>query len=108
MQSALCLFILPVVLISDGMAAKAKWTPPPPTRGKIVRVDIANLSVTIQLNVKGSPHTYPLVPECTIEINGYVKKLQDLKPGLFIRSLRLDFSTPASLEDLDVVSDDKH
>ena len=108
MQLAICLFILPLLLISYPIAAKAKWTPPPPTRGKIVRVDLANLAVTIQFNVHGGPHTYPLVPECRIEINGWAAKVKDLKPGLFIRSLRLDFDTPAGLEDLDVVSDDTH
>ncbi len=85
-------------------ASAATKTPPPPTRGKITNVDQSSMTVTAQLTPGAKPITFTVNDQSTIEINDKSSTIKQLKPGLFIRSIRLDSGSPPSVEDLDLTS----
>ena len=90
--------------MSDAAVAAAKKKAPDPTRGKIIAVDIKEQSITIEASPGADPQKCVFNDLSTIEINNKTSTPKQLKAGLWIRSFRLDSSTPPVVEDLDLTT----
>jgi len=100
----LCLLLLAGIFLADVSAAAPKKTAPPSTRGKVVSVDVAGKSITIEAAPGAPPQKCAVNDFSTIEINNKTSTIKQVKSGLFIRSVRLDTSTPPVVEDLDLTT----
>ncbi len=87
----------------DGVAAPAKKVPPA-TRGKVVAVDAKAKTVTLEPGPGAPPVQCVFDDQSTVEINDKDAKLGQVKAGLYVRSLRLDSSTPPVVQDLDLTT----
>jgi hypothetical protein len=90
----LCLVLLSGILTTEALAAAAKKLPPS-TRGSIQSVEAAPGS---------APQKCVLNDFSTVEINDKSATIKQIKAGLWIRSVRLDSSTPPVVEDLDLIT----
>ena len=100
----LCLVLLSGSFTADAAAAAAKKTLPPSTRGSVVSVDAAGMTVTIEAAPGAPPQKCVLNDFSTVEINNKNVTIKQIKSGLWIRSVRLDSSTPPVVEDLDLIT----
>jgi hypothetical protein len=87
-------------LNAHGAAKKA----PPPTRGKIISVDAKSNTIVIEAAPGAPQQTCVLNDQSTVEVNNKSVTPKQLKAGLYIRSVRLDSSTPPVVEDLDLTT----
>jgi hypothetical protein len=99
----LCLVLLSGILTTEALAAAAKKLPPS-TRGSIQSVDLAAKTVTIEAAPGSAPQKCVLNDFSTVEINDKSATIKQIKAGLWIRSVRLDSSTPPVVEDLDLIT----
>ena len=99
----LCWVLLFGILTAEASAAPAKKLPPS-TRGSIVSVDVAGKTVTIEAAPGSAPQKCVWNDFSTVEINDKSATLKQIKTGLWIRSVRLDSSTPPVVEDLDLIT----
>jgi hypothetical protein len=99
----LCLLLVVFFSSAKSVAAPAK-TPPPATRGKVLAVDAKAKTVTLEPGPGAPPVQCVFDDQSTIEINDKDSTVAQVKKGLYIRSLRLDSSTPPVVQDLDLTS----
>jgi len=90
--------------MAEAAAATAKKTLPPSTRGSVLSVDLTGKTVTIEAAPGAAPQKCALNDFSTFEINNKNVTIKELKAGLWIRSVRLDSSTPPVVEDLDLIT----
>ena len=99
----LCLLILVTIPSLDAVTA-ATNKPPPSTRGRVLAVDAAAKTVTLEPSPGSAPVKCVFDDQSTVEINDQSATIKQIKAGLHIRSIRLDSSTPPVVEDLDLTS----
>jgi hypothetical protein len=100
----LWLVLLSGIFTANAAAAAAKKTSPPATRGTVVSVDPAGKTVTIEAAPGAAPQKCVLNDFSTVEINNKSVTIKQIKAGLWIRSVRLDSSSPPVVEDLDLIT----
>ena len=98
----LCLLLLSGILTVEAAAPVKKL--PPSTRGSVLSVDPASKTLTIEAAPGAPPQKCVLNDFSTVEINNKNVTIKEIKAGLWIRSVRLDSSTPPVVEDLDLVT----
>ncbi len=103
-RSALGLLLLLLCLLPPDASAKAKKDDAPPTRGNVAAVDIKANTISLVLYPGDAPVTCVINDQSTIEVNDKSVTLKQVRKGLWIRSARLDSSTPPVVEDLDLTS----
>jgi hypothetical protein len=102
-RSLLCLLLLSGILTVEASAAPAKKLPPS-TRGSVLSVDLAAKTVTLEAAPGAAPQKCLFNDFSTVEINNKNATFKQVKAGLWIRSVRLDSSTPPVVEDLDLIT----
>jgi hypothetical protein len=98
----LCLALISGIITAQAAAPAKKL--PPSTRGSIVSVDLSDNSVTIEAAPGAPPQKCVLNDFSTVEINDKNVTIKQIKAGLWIRSVRLDSSSPPVIEDLDLIT----
>jgi hypothetical protein len=99
----LCLVLISAMTTAAAAAPAAKKLPPS-TRGSIQSVDLAGKTVTIEAAPGSAPQKCLLNDFSTVEINNKNVTIKEIKAGLWIRSVRLDSSSPPVVEDLDLIT----
>ncbi len=100
-KSILCLTLLIGML---GLNAFGDAKKPAPTRGRVIAVDLAAKQLTLESSPGSAPQKCVVTDQSTIEINNKTSTLKQVKNGLWIRSMRLDSSSPPVVEDLDLTT----
>jgi hypothetical protein len=102
-RSVLGLLLL-LCLLPPGAWASAKKDAGSPTRGNVAAVDVKANTISLVLYPGDPPVTCVVNDQTTIEVNDKSVTLKQVRKGLWIRSVRLDSSTPPVVEDLDLTS----
>lgn len=101
-KSFLCIALLCGLFGLNAHGAAKKL--PPATRGKVIDVNAAAKTITLEAAPSAPPQKCVLNDLSTVEIDNQSVTIQKIKPGLWIRSMRLDSSTPPVVEDLDLTT----